>query len=413
MLSALFEATGIGITDIGFTTLEGMRAKEASRVAQEHYENFPVGSLLMPARIRAHVHRVYAFARTADDLRFAGAKPGVKVALGENVKRSNWDDPSKRYPQTRMGVEQIMKDTFLAARDYEKKRAAAAANAELAPQRRNLRLDAALEILNRERIIHIHSYRQDEILMFVRLAEEFDLEVGTFQHVLEGYKVADAIAGIGAGGSSFSDWWAYKFEVYDAIPYNGALLHQAGVVTSFNSDSNELATRLNTEAAKAVKYGGLSEEEALKFVTLNPAIQLRIDDRVGSLEAGKDADFVIWSDHPLSSYARAEQTWIDGRKYFDLKSDEKMRTAAIAERERLIAKALPKRMKNLATQKAKKALDENADAVSTIAPDAKPKSERFPYLNRGWLLKCRSTELGLYHDGGDSHTCTANCCGLR
>jgi imidazolonepropionase-like amidohydrolase len=351
--------------------------------------------------------------QTADGLRFDGAKPGVKFALGENVKQSNWDEPTNRYPQTRMGVEQIMKDTFLAAREYEKKRAAAAADADLEPQRRNLRLEAALEILNRERIIHIHSYRQDEILMFVRLAEEFDLEVGTFQHVLEGYKVADAIAGIGAGGSSFSDWWAYKFEVYDAIPYNGALLHQAGVVTSFNSDSNELATRLNTEAAKAVKYGGLSEEEALKFVTLNPAIQLRIDDRVGSLEVGKDADFVIWGDHPLSSYARAEQTWIDGRKYFDLESDEKMRTAAIAERERLIAKALPKRMKNLATQKAKKALDENADAVSSSAPEPKPKSERFPYLNRDWLRQCRSVELGLYHDGQNSHTCTTNCCGQR
>ena len=351
--------------------------------------------------------------RTADELRFKGARPGVKFALGENVKRSSWDDPLDRYPLTRMGVEQIMKDTFLAAREYEESLAEAGANADLAPPRRNLRLEAGLEILNRERIIHIHSYRQDEILMFVRLAEEFDLEVGTFQHVLEGYKVADAIAGIGAGGSSFSDWWAYKFEVYDAIPHNGALMHQAGVLTSFNSDSNELATRLNTEAAKAVKYGGLSEEEALKFVTLNPAIQLRIDDRVGSLEVGKDADFVIWSDHPLSSYARAEQTWIDGRKYFDLDSDERMRTAAIAERERLIAKALPKRMKSLATQKAKKALDENADGVSSSSLHTRPKSERFPYLNRSWLLICRSAELGLYHDGQDSHTCTANCCGLR
>ena len=162
---------------------------------------------------------------------------------------------------------------------------------------------------------------------------------------LPGYKVADAIASINAGGSTFSDWWAYKFEVYDAIPDNGAILHNAGVVTSFNSDSNELARRMNTEAAKAVKYGGLSPAEAFKFVTLNPAKQLRIDDRVGSLEPGKDADFVIWNGSPLSTYTRAEQTWIEGRKYFDLEEDAKQREEAVAERERLISIILPKRIK--------------------------------------------------------------------
>jgi imidazolonepropionase-like amidohydrolase len=340
--------------------------------------------------------------RSADGLKFSGAKPGVKFALGENVKRSNWDDPGERYPLTRMGVEQIMKDTFLAARDYQRKRAEA--EAEGRPHRRDLRLEAALEILEKDRIVHIHSYRQDEILMFVRLSQEFDFTVGTFQHILEGYKVADALAEIDAGGSSFSDWWGYKFEVYDAIPYNGALLHEAGVVTSFNSDSNELATRMNTEAAKAVKYGGLSEEEALKFVTINPAIQLRIDKQVGSLEPGKDADFVIWSDHPLSSFARAEQTWIEGRKYFDIETDLRLRDEALAERERLIAKALPRRMKSLDKKKEGEEEDEEAE---------KKDPDRFWFLRKDWNRKCLSSERGLYHDGLDSHTCTANCCGVR
>ena len=338
--------------------------------------------------------------RNGKDFHFKGAKPGVKFALGENVKQSNWSTPTNRYPQTRMGVEQIMKDTFLAAREYEKARAKAKADGR--PHRRNLRLEAALEILKRDRIVHIHSYRQDEILMFVRLAQEFGFTVGTFQHVLEGYKVADAIAEIGAGGSSFSDWWAYKFEVYDAIPYNGALLHRAGVLTSFNSDSNELATRLNTEAAKAVKYGGLSEEEALKFVTINPARQLRIADRVGSLELGKDADFVIWNGHPLSSFSRAEQTWIDGRRYFDLKSDGKLRKSAITERERLIAKALPERISELGKNQ----------------KDAKPsddaKKPAFPwFLQRDWARRCRSATREIYHNGLDAYTCSGNCCGAR
>ncbi len=322
--------------------------------------------------------------RNADALRFAGAKPGVKFALGENVKRSNRSEKSDRYPQTRMGVEQIMKDTFRAAQDYERLREAAKAKG--LPHRRDLRLEAALEILKGERIVHIHSYRQDEILMFVRLAQEFNITVGAFQHVLEGYKVADAIAEIGAGASTFSDWWSYKFEVYDAIPYNGALLHHAGVVTSFNSDDNELATHLNTEAAKAVKYGGVSPEEALKFVTLNPAKQLHIDKRVGSLEAGKDADFVIWSGSPLSGFSRAEQTWIDGRRYFDLESDQQLRKEAMDERRRLIALALPERIKAIKKNKAKKELDD----------DAKDKKES------------KVNDHILYHNGSDQHG-SADC----
>ena len=340
--------------------------------------------------------------RGAEGLRFQGAKPGVKFALGENVKQSNWEEPTNRYPQTRMGVEQIMKDTFLAARDYQKARAEAAAEGR--PHRRNLRLDAVLEILNGERIVHIHSYRQDEILMFVRLAQELGFTVGTFQHVLEGYKVADAIAEIGAGGSSFSDWWAYKFEVYDAIPYNGALLHQAGVITSFNSDSNELATRMNTEAAKAVKYGGLSEEEALKFVTINPARQLRIDQRVGSLEPGKDADFVLWSGHPLSSFSRAEQTWIDGRKFFDLAADQKLRQAALKERERLIAKILPKRIDALE--------EKGEDGEEKDAANGKKPAMPW-FLRRDRVQHCRNAMRGIYHNGLDAYTCSGNCCALR
>jgi imidazolonepropionase-like amidohydrolase len=279
----------------------------------------------------------------ADGLLFAGAPAGVKFALGENVKQSNWGDQyTTRYPQSRMGVDEIIRDTFDAALAYGEARANVGRNDP--PVRRNLRLDAALEILNRDRRIHIHSYRQDEILAFVRLAQEYGLDVAAFQHVLEGYKVGPEIASIGAGGSTFSDWWGYKYEVIDAIPYNGALMREAGVVVSFNSDDDELATRLNTEAAKGVKYGGVPEIEAFDFVTINPAIQLGIDDRVGSLEPGKDADFVIWSGDPLATFSRAEQTWIEGRRYFDIEADAEARDFAIAERSRLIQKVLDERL---------------------------------------------------------------------
>ena len=282
----------------------------------------------------------------AQGLIFEGAVPTIKLALGENVKGSNWG--GRRYPVTRMGVEQVLRDAFGAAREY---RAAWQVwrnkPAGQAAPRRDLQLDALVEILEGKRLVHIHSYRADEILMFVRLSKELGIPVAAFQHVLEGYKVADAIAGINAGGSTFSDWWAYKMEVYDAVPGNGVMMHKAGVLTSFNSDSAELHRRLNTEAAKAVKYGGLGEIDALNFVTLNPAKQLRIDQRTGSLEIGKDADFVVWSGHPLSTATRAEQTWIEGRRYFDLTQDLALRAAAQAERERLLAKALPARLAQL------------------------------------------------------------------
>jgi N-acetylglucosamine-6-phosphate deacetylase len=181
--------------------------------------------------------------------------------------------------------------------------------------------------------------------MLIRIADDFGFTIGTFQHVLEGYKVAIEIAKHGAGASTFSDWWAYKVEAYDAIPYNAAIMHKAGVVVTLNSDSNELARRLNKEAAKAVKYGGVSEIEALKFVTLNAAKQFEIDDRVGSLEAGKDADFVIWSGHPLSTYTICEQTWIDGRRYFALEEDRVMRKQVEKERMMLIQKLLKPKKK--------------------------------------------------------------------
>ncbi|MBX3411921.1 MAG: amidohydrolase family protein [Pirellulales bacterium] len=257
-----------------------------------------------------------------EEIKFAGAPLGIKFALGENVKQANWGDRfNSRYPQSRMGVEQIMRDAFLAAQDYRRAWDQWQRTQAGLPPRFDLELEAIAEILAGDRLIHCHSYRQDEILALIRTCEEFGIRIATLQHILEGYKVADALAKHGAGGSSFSDWWAYKIEVYDSIPYNGALLHNAGVVVSFNSDDAELARRLNLEAAKALHYGRVPEIEALKFVTLNPAKQLRIDQRVGSLEPGKDADLVVWSESPLSTYTRCEQTWIDGRKYFDREAD--------------------------------------------------------------------------------------------
>jgi N-acetylglucosamine-6-phosphate deacetylase len=208
------------------------------------------------------------------------------------------------------------------------------------PPRIDLELEALSEVVEGKRLVHCHSYRQDEILALIRTCDAFGVQIATFQHVLEGYKVADAIAKHGAGGSSFSDWWAFKFEVFDAIPYNGSLLHNAGVVVSFNSDNAELARRLNLEAAKAVKYGGVPPEEALKFVTLNPAKQLRVDKYVGSLEVGKDADLVVWSASPLSTYSRCEQTWVDGRRYFDVDEDKKLRQEAAALRAKLVQRVL-------------------------------------------------------------------------
>ena len=276
-----------------------------------------------------------------DDLRFEQAPAGIKFALGENVKHSNrGDDYTTRYPQTRMGVEQIMRDAFNSATAYGERWASWERVHEGLPPRRDLEQDAILEIIQGERWIHCHSYRQDEILALIRTLDSFGIRVGTFQHILEGYKVAPEMKRHGAMASGFSDWWAYKVEVFDSIPYNGALMHEAGLVVSFNSDDRELARRLNLEAAKAIRYGGVSPEEALKFVTLNPAKQLRIDSYVGSLEPGKHADFVLWRGSPLSNLSRCEQTWIDGRCYFSLEKDEVLREEAKSLRERLIRKIL-------------------------------------------------------------------------
>jgi N-acetylglucosamine-6-phosphate deacetylase len=237
-----------------------------------------------------------------------------------------------------MGVRTFYANRFTAAKEYLQQWADYKKNGGV-PPRRDLELEALGEILQGTRLIHCHSYRQDEILMLIRLMEDFGVKIGTFQHVLEGYKVADEIAKHGAGGSTFSDWWAYKFEVYDAIPYNGSLMRDRGVVVSFNSDSSDLARHLYLEAAKAVKYGGTPEAEALKFVTINPAKQLRVDNRVGSLEPGKDGDFVIWSKAPLDSFTTCQQTWIEGKKYFDIALAPGRADALAKERAALIAKA--------------------------------------------------------------------------
>ena len=270
-----------------------------------------------------------------EDMKFAEAAPFIKFALGENVKQSNWgDEYTIRYPQTRMGVERVYVDKFTQAVAYGEKIKAGQ------KVRRDLDLEALLEIVNGERFITCHSYRQSEINMLMKVAERFGFRINTFTHILEGYKVADKMAEHGAGGSSFSDWWAYKYEVQEAIPYNGALMHEQGVNVAFNSDNAEMARRLNQEAAKAVRFGGVSEVDALKFVTLNPAKLLRIDEYVGSIKEGKHADVVLWSDHPLSIYSRAEMTFIDGIKFFDREQDQQMREELAAERHRLIQKML-------------------------------------------------------------------------
>ena len=271
-----------------------------------------------------------------EELKYSKAPPTIKFALGENVKQSNWNPSVLRYPRTRMGVEQIYRDEFRAGLVYK----AALKKKGGLPVRKDLELDAIVDIMDGRMFVHCHSYRQDEILMLMRVAEDFGFRIQTFTHILEGYKVADEMKKHGASASTFTDWWAYKFEVYDAIPYNGALMHDVGVVTSFNSDSDELARRMNLEAAKAVAYGGVSEVEALKFVTINPAIQLKIDKWTGSLEPGKDGDFVVWNGSPLSTLSKAEQTWIDGAKWFDIEDDAKLRVEVMKEREKLIQKIL-------------------------------------------------------------------------
>jgi imidazolonepropionase-like amidohydrolase len=283
---------------------------------------------------------------SAEEMKNEDAKPFIKFALGENVKQSNsGTEGGTRFPQTRMGVEQVYEDYFSEAKKY----------AELKKSgrlvRRDLELETLQEILDDKRFITCHSYRQSEINMLMELGKRMGFRVNTFTHILEGYKVADKMKEHGAGGSSFSDWWAYKFEVWEAIPHNGAIMHEQGVTVAFNSDDAEMARRLNQEAAKAVRFGGVKEEDALKFVTLNPAKLLHIDDQTGSLKMGKDADVVVWSDHPLSVYAKAEMTFVDGIKFFDRKEDEKLQAEVDTERNRLIQKMLAAKKEGGPTQK--------------------------------------------------------------
>jgi imidazolonepropionase-like amidohydrolase len=271
---------------------------------------------------------------TPEEMLIPNAPKFIKCALGENVKQANWGDfNTLRFPQTRMGVEQVFYDGFTRAKEYEKKK-------ETGYYRKDLELEILLEILKSERFITCHSYVQSEVNMLMHVADSMGFKVNTFTHILEGYKVADKMAKHGAGGSTFADWWAYKFEVKDAIPFNAALMQEQGVVVAINSDDAEMGRRLNQEAAKTVKYGGLTEEEALKLVTLNPAKLLRLDDRMGSIEKGKDADLVLWSDNPLSVQARAEVTFIDGTIYFDRKNQNNIQKRDDAERARIISKML-------------------------------------------------------------------------
>ena len=291
----------------------------------------PIGGLNSVVKIK--------FGRPAGEFLFPGAMPGIKFALGENVKRSsspNTPGVTRRYPNTRMGVEETIRDAFTRARDYKRTwdeyRAASAKDKNLLPPRRDLQLEPLVEILEGRRYVHAHCYIASEILMLINLADEFGFKIKTFQHVLEGYKVAKEIAAHGAGASIFADSWGYKIEAYDAIPYNAAIMTRAGVVVSMNSDSDERARRLNIEAAKAMHWGDLTEEQALKLITLNPAIQLGIQERVGSIEVGKDADVAIWNGHPFSVYSRVDTTFVDGAVFFDRQQDLARRADLAKER---------------------------------------------------------------------------------
>ncbi len=277
------------------------------------------------------------------ELIFDAALPGIKFALGENPKQSNWDNDTPRYPQTRLGVAQIIEEKFQQAADYRRsmdEMPSGRRARDAVPPRPDLEMEAITEILADVRKIHSHAYRADEMLALINIAEAFGITVGTFQHVLEGYKLAKRMAKHGAGGNGFIDWWNFKHEASDAIPYNPALMAMAGVKVGLHSDNPELARRMNLEAAKAVRYGAVDEHEALKMITAYPADHLGVGERTGRLAAGLDADFVIWNGHPLSVYSRVEQTWVDGRRYFDREADLAAREALEQERMALMAEVL-------------------------------------------------------------------------
>jgi imidazolonepropionase-like amidohydrolase len=327
----------------------------------------PIGGQTIVIKLR--------WGKPASELPFQGALPGIKFALGENPKRSGFTSPPgipDRYPATRLGVEEVIRQAFIEATEYKKQwddyngRKAAGEQGLVAP-RRNEQLEPLVEVMEGKRYVHSHCYRADEILMLMRVAKEFGFKVRTFQHVLEGYKVADEIAASGAGGSTFSDWWGYKVEAYDAIPYNAAMMTERGVVVSINSDDAEEARHLNQEAAKSMKYGGMSANDALKMITINPAIQLGVDEHVGSIEVGKDADLVIYNHNPLSVYAVAQKTLIDGQIYFDRQRDMEGRAALDKEKQDLL-------------DKEKKAAEEKKEEEKKAGekPPAKPDKKKKP-----------------------------------
>jgi imidazolonepropionase-like amidohydrolase len=324
----------------------------------------PIGGQTVVIKLR--------WGQPASKLPFEGALPGIKFALGENPKHSNFGGrgAAARYPTTRMGVEETIRGAFAEARDYKAawdvyNKRTSSGEKNLIPPRRDLRLDPLVEVLEGKRYVHSHCYREDEILMLLRVAKEFGFKVRTFQHVLEGYKVADELAAAGVGASTFSDWWGYKVEASNAIPYNAALMTRRGVLVSINSDDAEEATHLNQEAAKSIKFGGLSHDEALKLVTLNPAMQLGIDKRVGSIDVGKDADLVIYNHDPLSAYAVVQKTLIDGRVYFDRQRD-------IADR------PVKEKEKKTLLEKEKKPAEKKPDATTSKPGEKKPEEKPKP-----------------------------------
>jgi imidazolonepropionase-like amidohydrolase len=286
----------------------------------------------------------------------AGAPRTIKFALGENPKSSNFRPPPgtpAQYPQTRMGVEEVIRKSFIDAKDYmarwDEYDARRKRGETPIPPRRDLLMETMADILRGNIDVHSHCYRADEIMMLLNLSDELGFKIRELQHVLEGYKVAREIAAHGVGGGTFIDWWGYKLEAYDAIPYNVALMDRAGVLTSVNSDSDELARHLNQDAAKAMKYGGLTEEEALKLCTINPAKQLRLDHRIGSIDVGKDADLAIWTGHPLSTYSRVDTTFVEGEIVFDRQRDLQLRKD--------LAKEKSDRLKKESDDEAKKKKD--------------------------------------------------------
>jgi len=315
-----------------------------------------IGGQTLPLKMR--------WGKSAQELIFVGAMPGIKFALGENPKRSGNPQggrgagattPTARYPATRMGVEDVIREAFNDAKGY--KADWDAYDAEVAkgmhpiPPRVDLKLQALKEVLENKRYVHVHCYRADEILMMIRAADDNGFKVRTFQHVLEGYKVAKEIAAHGAGASTFSDWWAYKIEAIDAIPFNAALMTKKGVVVSLNSDDAELMRHLNTEAGKAMKYGGMTETEALAMVTINPAKQLGIDKTVGSIEEGKDADLVLYDGFPMSDFAKVEKVWIDGTQYFDREKEIAAQATKEAEKKKLLDKEKAAQQKTQPTRR--------------------------------------------------------------